>query len=89
MSESPLVRRLTTIVDIDVVGFSAMSARDEEHALDLLGRRMATAGALVAHHRGRIFKQTGDGLLAEFASPVEAVRAAVNSKRQAGAVQAA
>ena len=40
-----LVRRLTTIIAIDVVGFSTMSARDEEHALDLLGARMATAEA--------------------------------------------
>jgi adenylate cyclase len=75
MNEPTLVRRLTTIVAIDVVGFSTMSARDEEHALDLLGARMATAEAVVKHHRGRVFKLTGDGLLAEFASPVEAVRA--------------
>ena len=77
MTDPELVRRLTTIMDIDVVGFSSMSARDEEHALALLGSRMATAQALVRHHRGRVFKQTGDGLLAEFASPVEAVRAAL------------
>ena len=54
-----------------------MSTRNEEHALDLLGARMATAGAIVKHHRGRVFKLTGDGLLAEFVSPVEAVRAAL------------
>ena len=77
MTEPDLVRRLTTIMDIDVVGFSTMSARDEEHALGLLGDRMATAQTLVKHHRGRVFKLTGDGLLAEFASPVEAVRAAL------------
>jgi adenylate cyclase len=77
MSEPDLVRRLTTIMDIDVVGFSTMSARDEEHALALLGARMAAAQAVVKHHRGRVFKLTGDGLLAEFASPVEAVRAAL------------
>ncbi|MBI2741385.1 MAG: hypothetical protein HYX38_33225 [Rhodospirillales bacterium] len=77
MTDPDLVRRLTTIMDIDVVGFSTMSARDEEHALSLLGARMATAQGLVKHHRGRVFKLTGDGLLAEFASPVEAVRAAL------------
>ncbi|WP_422000738.1 adenylate/guanylate cyclase domain-containing protein [Reyranella sp.] len=77
MTDPDLVRRLTTIMDIDVVGFSAMSARDEEHALALLGNRMAVCQALVKHHRGRVFKLTGDGLLAEFASPVEAVRAAL------------
>ncbi len=54
-----------------------MSARNEEHALDLLGARMATAEAIMKHHRGRVFKLTGDGLLAQFVSPVEAVRAAL------------
>jgi class 3 adenylate cyclase len=77
MDESALVRRLTTIISIDVVGFSTMSARNEEHALDLLGVRMATAETIVKHHRGRVFKLTGDGLLAEFVSPVEAVRASL------------
>ncbi|HYR64608.1 MAG TPA: adenylate/guanylate cyclase domain-containing protein [Reyranella sp.] len=77
MDEPTLVRRLTTIASVDVVGFSTMSASNEEHALDLLGTRMATAGAIVKHHRGRVFKLTGDGLLAEFVSPVEAVRAAL------------
>ncbi len=77
MNEPNLIRRLTTIVAVDVVGFSTMSARDEEHALELLGARMATAESLVKHHRGRVFKLTGDGFLAEFMSPVEAVRSAV------------
>ncbi|MGE4074006.1 MAG: adenylate/guanylate cyclase domain-containing protein [Reyranella sp.] len=80
MNEPNLVRRLTTIVAVDVVGFSTMSARDEEHALELLGQRMATTGSIVKHHRGRVFKATGDGLLAEFASPVEAVRAALETQ---------
>jgi class 3 adenylate cyclase len=80
MNEPTLVRRLTTIVSIDVVGFSTMSARNEEHALDLLGARMATAETIVKHHRGRVFKLTGDGLLAEFVSPVEAVRAALETQ---------
>src|SRR5262245_43410874 len=77
MDEPSLVRRLTTIISIDVVGFSTMSARDEEHALELLRTRMTTAEAMIKHHRGRVFKLTGDGALAEFASPVEAVRAAL------------
>lgn len=77
MTDTHLVRRLTTILAIDVVAFSTMSARNEEHALGLLGQRMDTAGTLISEHRGRVFKLTGDGLLAEFASPVEAVRAAL------------
>ena len=77
MNEPSLVRRLTTIVAIDVVGFSTLSARNEEHALGLLRSRMALAETYIKQHRGRVFKMTGDGLLAEFASPVEAVRTAV------------
>ena len=77
MTDLNLVRRLTTILAIDVVAFSTMSARDEEHALGLLATRLDMAGTLVRQHRGRVFKMTGDGLLAEFASPVEAVRAAL------------
>lgn len=77
MDEPGLIRRLTTIISLDVVGFSTMSARNEEHALDLLRTRAATAETIVKHHRGRVFKFTGDGLLAEFVSPVEAVRAAL------------
>ena len=77
MTDLNLVRRLTTILALDVVAFSAMSARDEERALALLATRLDSAGMLVRQHRGRVFKMTGDGLLAEFASPVEAVRAAL------------
>ena len=77
MTDTNLVRRLTTILAIDVVAFSTMSARDEERALALLAARLDSAGMLVRQHRGRVFKMTGDGLLAEFASPVEAVRAAL------------
>jgi len=77
MTDTNLVRRLTTILALDVVAFSTMSARDEEHALALLAARLDSAGTLVRQHRGRVFKMTGDGLLAEFASPVEAVRAAL------------
>lgn len=91
MEDSPFVRRLTAIVAIDVVGFSAMSARDEERALDLLRERLGIAEARITARRGRAFKETGDGLLAEFASPVEAVRAAAEiqqAMRQANAATA-
>ena len=47
MTDQNLVRRLTTILAIDVVAFSAMSARDEERALALLAARLDTAGTLV------------------------------------------
>lgn len=92
MTDPNLVRRLTTILALDVVAFSTMSARDEERALALLSSRLDSAGMLVRQHRGRVFKMTGDGLLAEFASPVEAVRAALEiqeAMRSANAASAA
>lgn len=77
MNEPSPVRRLTTILAIDVIGFSTLTARNEEHALRLLAARLSLAETYIKQHRGRVFKMTGDGLLAEFASPVEAVRTAV------------
>src|SRR5260221_12235675 len=76
MTEPTLARRLTSIVAIDVVGFSTMSARNEEHALKLLDDRLTIVRSFVKQRHGREFKMTGDGLLAEFPSPVEAVRTA-------------
>ena len=78
MDEPALVRRLTTIIAIDVVGFSTMSARDEEHALDLLGARMADGrGDGEASSRPCLQADGRRAALAEFVSPVEAVRAAL------------
>ena len=55
------------------------SSRDQEHALDAPPRARLGHGRDYhrQHHRGRVFKVTGDGLLAEFVSPVEAVRASL------------
>jgi adenylate cyclase len=71
-------RRLAAILAADVVGFSALMGRDEEGTLYRIKwlRREVIDPKVQAHH-GRVFKATGDGLLAEFPSPVEAVRCAV------------
>jgi adenylate cyclase len=72
------IRRLAAILAADVAGFSAMMERDEEstHRRVRAFRREVIEPALAAH-AGRLVKTTGDGFLAEFASPVEAVRAAL------------
>ena len=70
-------RRLTTVLATDVVGYSAMTARDEDHAVRLVRQRFATVANFVERHEGRVFNTAGDALLAEFASPVEAVRCAL------------
>jgi adenylate cyclase len=78
----PSVRRLAAILAADVAGYSRLMGADEEgtHA-----RLKAHLGELVnpkiAEHRGRIVKSTGDGLLAEFASVVDAVRCATQIQR--------
>ena len=71
-------RKLAAILAADVVGYSRLMGRDEEGTLR---RLKAHLGELVephiAAHRGRIVKRTGDGLLVDFSSAVEAVRCAV------------
>ena len=70
-------RRLAAILAADVVGFSSMMEKDEEGTASRIRavRREVIEPELSAH-QGRLVKTTGDGFLAEFASPVEAVRCA-------------
>jgi adenylate cyclase len=71
-------RRLSAILAADVVGFSSLMGRDEEGTLARVkSLRTEVISPKVAEHAGRVFKTTGDGILVEFASPVEAVRCAV------------
>ncbi|MET4478536.1 adenylate/guanylate cyclase domain-containing protein [Bradyrhizobium sp. F1.13.3] len=71
-------RRLTTILAADAVGYSRLAGADEEGTLERLrALRKNLIDPVIATHRGRIVKTTGDGLLAEFASVVDAVRSAI------------
>ena len=82
MTRKHVDRRLTAILAADVAGYSRLMGADEEgthaqlkaHRHDLIDRR-------IRKHRGRIINTAGDGLLAEFASAVEAVRGAVEIQR--------
>jgi TolB-like protein/class 3 adenylate cyclase len=71
-------RRLAAILAADVAGYSRLMHHDEEatHA-KLTALLMEAVHPAIAEHGGRIVKNTGDGFLAEFASAVEAVRAAM------------
>jgi len=72
-------RRLAAILAADVVGYSHLIEMDESGTLTALkARRKQVLEPLVAKHRGRIFKVTGDGVLIEFASAVNAVQCAVD-----------
>jgi adenylate cyclase len=70
-------RRLAAILAADVAGYSRLIEADEEGTLARLkALRAELIGPSIALHRGRIFKTTGDGLLVEFASVVDALRCA-------------
>jgi class 3 adenylate cyclase/pimeloyl-ACP methyl ester carboxylesterase len=75
-------RRLAAILAADVAGYSRLMGTDEEgtHA-QLKGHRQALVDPKIEEHRGRIVKSTGDGVLVEFASVVDAVRCAVEVQR--------
>src|SRR5438552_9645762 len=76
-------RRLAAILAADAAGYSRLMGADEEgtHAALTVLRREVT-DPKIAEHRGRIVKTTGDGLLVEFASVVDAVRCAVELQRE-------
>jgi adenylate cyclase len=75
-------RRLSAILAADVVGYSRLMGADEEGTLAALkAHRQAIVDPAIANHRGRIVKTTGDGVLVEFASAVDAVRCAVDIQR--------
>src|SRR5215469_639535 len=76
-------RRLAAILAADVVGYSRLMGEDEEGTLAALKAiRSEVAEPKIAENRGRIVKTTGDGLLAEFPSVVDAVRCAVEVQRE-------
>ncbi|HEY8873914.1 MAG TPA: adenylate/guanylate cyclase domain-containing protein, partial [Stellaceae bacterium] len=75
-------RRLAAILAADVAGYSRLMGADEEGTLARLNaHRRALVDPKIAEHKGRIVKTTGDGLLAEFPSVVDAVRCAVEVQR--------
>jgi class 3 adenylate cyclase/uncharacterized protein YaaN involved in tellurite resistance len=83
MSEGRVERRLAAILAADVAGYSRLMGEDEEGTLAaLLAIRRELGDPKIADHRGRIVKTTGDGLLVEFASVVDAVRCAVEVQRE-------
>jgi adenylate cyclase len=72
-------RRLAAIFAADVAGYSRLVGADEEGTLArLTSHRRELIEPKIAEHQGRLVKTTGDGVLAEFASPVKAVRCAID-----------
>jgi adenylate cyclase len=76
-------RRLAAVLAADVAGYSRLMGRDEERTLSQLKTfRKTLFDPGIATHRGRIVKTTGDGMLVEFASAVDAARCAVEIQRE-------
>src|SRR5271165_2400365 len=75
MSET---RKIAAILVTDVVGFSRLAGADEDRTLARLrALRSDLIDPTIAVHHGRVFKRTGDGLIVEFRSVVDAVRCAI------------
>ncbi len=75
-------RRLAAIVATDVVGYSRLIRADEEGTLAALkALRADVFDPKIAEHQGRIVKLMGDGMLVEFASVVDAVRASAEAQQ--------
>jgi class 3 adenylate cyclase len=77
MSSNPVKRKLSAILAADAVGYSRMMAADEEGTMKTLSAHRAVIDGIIEFHEGRIVGTAGDSVLAEFGSPVEAVRCAV------------
>jgi adenylate cyclase len=75
-------RKLVAILAADVAGYSRLTGLDEEGTLKRLRKlRRELINPAVALHRGRVVKTTGDGILIEFSSVVDAVRCAIDVQR--------
>ena len=75
-------RRLAAIIAADVAGYSRLMGADEEGTLQRLrAHRRELVDPKIREHHGRIVKTTGDGMLVEFSSVVDAVRCAAEIQR--------
>jgi adenylate cyclase len=80
--KQPVERRLAAILAADVAGYSRLMGADEEGTLERLkAHRRELVDPKIKEHRGRIVKTTGDGMLVEFPSVVDAVRCAAEVQR--------
>ena len=82
MSTTTATRRLAAILAADVVGYSRLMGADEEGTHERFKAHLAELiDPKIREHYGRIVKTTGDGMLVEFASVVDAVRCAAEIQR--------
>jgi len=82
LTDNRVERRLAAILAADVAGYSRLTGLDEEGThVRLRERLVGLADPKISEHRGKVVKHTGDGVLAEFGSVVDAVRCAIEVQR--------
>src|ERR1700751_3459289 len=83
MATTTATRKLAAILAADIAGYSRLMGVDEEGTLARLKtHRRELIDPKIAEHRGRVVKTTGDGILVEFPSVVDAVRCAIEIQRE-------
>jgi adenylate cyclase len=82
MNNHEVKRKLAAILSADVEGYSRLMAEDEEGTIRTLKSYKQTMTSIIQQHRGRLVDATGDNLMAEFASVVDAVQCAAEIQRK-------
>ena len=82
MTTQEIKRKLTAILSADVKGYSRLMGEDEKGTVRTLSAYREVMANLIQHHHGRVVDATGDNLMAEFASVVDAVESAVEIQKE-------
>ena len=84
--DGSMERKLSTILALDVVGFSALMTNDEDITLANLRQRRELIDGIIHEYDGRIFGSAGDSIIAEFSSPVKATECGVKIQTKMQAI---
>ena len=82
MTQEGFKRKLTAILSADVVGYSRLMENDEDATIKNLNTNRNSMSTLIQQYRGRVVDMTGDNLMAEFTSAVDAVNCAVKIQQE-------
>jgi len=82
MTQDGSKRKLAAILSADVVGYSRLMEDNEEATIQTLNTLRNSMSTLIQQHRGRVVDMTGDNLMAEFSSVVDAVKCAVETQKE-------
>jgi adenylate cyclase len=82
MADEGFKRKLTAILSADVVEYSRLMEDNEEATIQTLNTYRNSMSTLIQQHRGRVVDTTGDNLMAEFSSVVDAVKCAVETQKE-------